>query len=305
MEWRELTLDDIKEIGKLCQTAIPSRYYVTEAALEQKLLRHRCFCKAASYSLWNQGECVGFVGVKLPDCEELLVHTAWLSILVVKTEEQRKGYGTLLLEKAQGTLKAMGIQKLIVGQDFSCLFSGLPEVTEELCGFFRKNNFVVSDESVYYDLEGNVQENLLIEEYPVAQQEARWEVCAYNGEKEALLGFLGREFPGRWRYEVECALKEGKSREEILLLWNRERSEVQGFCMLAEEPDGRGKLGPIGIAEAIRGNGVGEYLLCKSLLQLKNLGRDRVNIDWTILTKFYGKFGFVPERTYCNAYKEL
>ena len=26
--------------------------------------------------------------------------------------------------------------------------------------------------------------------------------------------------------------------------------------------------------------------------QLKKIGRDRVNIDWTILTKFYGKFGF-------------
>ena len=305
MEWRELALDDLGELGRLCQAVIPSNYYVTEAALEQKLLRHRCFCSEASYSLWDKDTCVGFVGVKLPDCEELLPNTAWLSIVAVKQEEQRKGYGTLLLEKAQQTLKAMGIQKLIVGQDFSCLFSGLPEVTEELCGFFRKNHFVVSDESVYYDLEGNVQDNPLIEGYPTAQFESDWSVDAYKGEEDALLGFLQQEFPGRWRYEVERALIEGKPYEEILLLWNREQTKVQGFCMLGKEPDGRGKLGPIGIAQQIRGEGVGEYLLCKSLLQLKNQGRNRVNIDWTILTKFYGKFGFLPGRTYCGAYVEL
>ena len=190
-------------------------------------------------------------------------------------------------------------------QDFSCLFSGLPEVTEELCGFFRKNGFVVSAEYVYYDLEGEVQDNPLIEEFSVAEFEARWKATVYDGEENALLAFLECEFPGRWKYEVECALREGKPHEEIMLLWNKAQTEVLGFCMLSKEPDGRGKLGPIGIAEKIRGNGVGEFFLCKSLQQLKNLGRNRVNIDWTILTKFYGKFGFAPERTYCGAYKEL
>lgn len=305
MEWRKLTPNDVKELGELCQTAIPSHYYVTEAALEQKLFQHRCFCKEASYSVWDDGECIGFVGVKIPDCEKLFSGMAWISILVVKKEEQRKGYGTLLLEKTQKTLKAMGIQKFIVGQDFSCLFSGLPEVTEELCGFFRKNGFVVSAECVYYDLEGNVQDNPLIEEFSVAQFESCWKADAYDGEENALLAFLECEFPGRWKHEVECALREGKSHEEIMLLWDKAQTEVLGFCMLSKEPDGRGKLGPIGIAEKIRGNGVGEFFLCKSLQQLKNLGRNRVNIDWTILTKFYGKFGFVPERTYCGAYKEL
>ena len=305
MEWRKLTPNDVKELGELCQNTIPSRYYVTEAALEQKLFQHRCLCKEASYSVWDDGECIGFVGVKIPDCEELFSGMAWISILVVKKEEQRKGYGTLLLEKTQKTLKAMGIQKLIVGQDFSCLFSGLPEVTEELCGFFRKNGFVVSAECVYYDLEGNVQDNPLIEEFSVAEFETRWKAAVYDGEENALLAFLECEFPGRWKYEVECTLREGKTHEEIMLLWDKAQTEVQGFCMLSKEPDGRGKLGPIGIAGKIRGNGVGEFFLCKSLQQLKNLGRNRVNIDWTILTKFYGKFGFASERTYCGAYKEL
>lgn len=305
MEWRKLVHSDSEALGVLCQETIPSHYYVTEEALKQKLFQHRCFCEGASYSLWENGECLGFIGVKVPDCEELLPATAWLSILAVKKEEQRKGYGTLLLEKAQSSLKAMGIKKWIVGQDFFCFFSGLPEVTEELCGFFRKNQFAVSSNFAYYDLEGNVQENPLMEAFPVEQFDTDWTACAYSGDEAALLAFLKQEFSGRWRFEVECALKEGKSHEEIMLLMRKEQTEVLGFCMLSKEPDGRGKLGPIGIAEKIRGKGVGEYFLCKSLQQLKALGRDRVNIDWTILTKFYGKFGFVPERTYCGAYKNL
>lgn len=305
MEWRKLVHSDIESLEALCQTTIPLHYYVTKEALIQKLFQHRCFCQEASYSLWENGECLGFIGVKVPDCEELLPATAWLSILVIKKEEQRKGYGSLLLEKAQSSLGARGIKKWIVGQDFSCFFSGLPEVTEELCGFFRKNHFVVSDECVYYDLEGTVQENPLLEAFCVEPFDMHWEACAYNGEEAALLAFLQQEFPGRWKFEVECALNEGKSHEEIMLLWDKEQTEVLGFCVLSKEPEGRGKLGPIGIAEKIRGKGVGEYFLYKCLLQLRTLGRDRVNIDWTILTKFYGKFGFVPKRTYCGAYKNL
>ena len=305
MEWRKLTLEDIKEIGELCRGTIPRYYYVTEAALEQKLFGHRCFCEEASYSLWENGRCLGFVGIKVPDSQELFPKEAWLSIVAVKKEKQRKGYGTQLLKKAQESLKTMGTQKLIVGQDFACFFSGLPEVTEEICGFFQKNGFELSKEMLYYDLEGNVQENSQVDEFVTDGFENDWTVCAYDGEQEAFLAFLGKEFPGRWRYEVEWALKEGKDHREIVLLWNPQKTKVFGFCMLGKEPDGRGKLGPIGIAEEIRGKGVGEYFLCKCLQHLRKLGRDRTNIDWTILTKFYGKFGFLPARTYCGAYKEL
>ena len=305
MEWRKLVHSDTECLANLCQAAIPSHYYVTMEALEQKLFSHRCFCEEASYSLWENGECLGFIGVKIPDCEDLLPATAWLSILAVKEEAQRNGYGSLLLEKAQSTLKEMGIQKWIVGQDFFCFFSGLPEVTEKLCGFFRKNNFVVTDDFVYYDLEGNVQKNPRMEAFAAEPFDTQWTACAYQGEEAALLAFLEQEFPGRWKFEVECALKEGKSHQEIMLLWDKVRTEVLGFCMLSKEPDGRGKLGPIGIAEKARGKGVGEYFLYKCLMQLKALDRDRVNIDWTILTKFYGKFDFLQERTYCGAYKNL
>ena len=47
----------------------------------------------------------------------------------------------------------------------------------------------------------------------------------YHGEKEALLGFLDREFPGRWEYEAGTALQHGKAPEEIIMLWTPDRSD--------------------------------------------------------------------------------
>lgn len=305
MEIRKLVLEDIEAISAIAQEVFPANYHVTEKALRRKLFLHPCFCQEASYSLWEDEECLGFIGVKCPGYKNLFPDMAWLSILAVKKDAQRKGYGSLLLEKAEDSLKALGIKKWIVGQDFGCFFSGLPEVTEELCGFFRKNHFEVSDDDPYYDLEGNVQNNPWMENYQADHFREQWSVHTYNKEETALLAFLEQEFPGRWKYEVENALKAGKSPDEIVLLWNQDRSQIQGFCMLGKEADGRGKLGPIGIAKEARGNGVGEYFLWECLQQLKHLERDRVNIDWTILTKFYGKFGFVPERTYCGAHKVL
>lgn len=78
---------------------------------------------------------------------------------------------------------------------------------------------------------------------------------------------------------------------------------VCGFCKIAVQPGGRSGLGPIGIAAGVRGRRLGELLLQRSLLQLRALGAHTVCIDWTILKEYYGKFGFLPERTYRGGMK--
>lgn len=55
----------------------------------------------------------------------------------------------------------------------------------------------------------------------------------------------------------------------------------------------------------IRGHHVGDYILHQSLCQLRKLGVETVNIDWTILKAFYGQFDFYAARTYRAAYMEL
>lgn len=58
-------------------------------------------------------------------------------------------------------------------------------------------------------------------------------------------------------------MQHGKAPEEIIMLWTPDRSELIGYCMLTvekdarQQPNGRGGLGPIGIAKKIRGTSCG------------------------------------------------
>lgn len=99
---------------------------------------------------------------------------------------------------------------------------------------FQRIGFTLNGED-HYDLEGSLTDNAKIEEF----DETPWhDICVtdcYHGEKEALLGFLDREFPGRWEYEAGTALQHGKAPEEIIMLWTPDRSELIGYCMLTVE----------------------------------------------------------------------
>ena len=116
---------------------------------------------------------------------------------------------------------------------------------------------------------------------------------------------MEREFPGRWVFEAKEAIAEGKNPESIVILWNKDKTEIVGYCMISVDEKGYGGLGPIGIAKKIRGKHVGDYILNQSLQQLRKIGAVRVNIDWTILKEFYGQFGFKAERLYLAAYKDF
>lgn len=74
-------------------------------------------------------------------------------------------------------------------------------------------------------------------------------MASYKDNKKELLGFLEREFPGRWVFEAEEAIAEGKDPESIVILWNQDKTEIVGYCMLSVDDKGYGGLGPIGIAK--------------------------------------------------------
>ena len=69
-------------------------------------------------------------------------------------------------------------------------------------------------------------------------------MASYKDNKKELLGFLEREFPGRWVFEAEEAIAEGKDPESIVILWNQDKTEIVGYCMLSVDDKGYGGLGP-------------------------------------------------------------
>ena len=170
--------------------------------------------------------------------------------------------------------------------------------------FFKKNGFTLNRDR-HFDLEADITDNRLIDSFDTSSFDKEFTVASYKDNKKELLGFLEREFPGRWVFEAKEAITEGKDPESIVILWDKDKTEIVGYCMLSVDERGYGGLGPIGIAKKIRGKHVGDYILNQSLQQLRKIGAVRVNIDWTILKDFYGQFGFKAERLYRAAYKEL
>jgi predicted N-acetyltransferase YhbS len=140
---------------------------------------------------------------------------------------------------------------------------------------------------------------------------------AQADDYDAVLAFLRREFPGRWRYEFEQLVAAGARIADYMVLWT-DRG-VDGCCLLTFEDSYRpidrfypyrlprpwGQLGSIGVSEDLRGQGFGAALLDAGLRRLHNNGVNGCVIDWTGIVDFYAKFGFAPYRSYMILSKPL
>lgn len=152
-----------------------------------------------------------------------------------------------------------------------------------------------------------------------AQRNTRLETKSCTREDvPGLLDFLAENFPGRWLYDTQERLKVEPTPADILVLKGQGR--IWGFCHLYHAGSrrigpgiywrkalgpGYGGLGPIGVSRDLRGRGLGFALLCYGVQRLKELGVQRMVIDWTTLADFYGKIGFKPWRSYLAYSRKL
>lgn len=313
--WKEIRLDlfaplteaDLDSAAALCAQVFPSQYGMNAQKLQRCLFAAPDFSPECSFTLRNPrtGSLIGVAGVKVSQERELYPDTAWLSLLAVSHEAQGLGWGRLMLLHLDTLLRARGIRRVYAGQDMGCFFSGIPAPTPEKGRFFQHAGFTLNRD-LHYDLEARVDRNPAMDAFDPTPFEKDFQLRPFRPEDaSAFTQFVEDQFPGRWHMEVRQSLAEGKDPEQIVLLWNKAGTQVQGYCMLHFDPQGTSGLGPIGIASDIRGQHLGDYLLHGSLTQLRKLGAETVNIDWTILVKFYGQFGFTPKRTYLAAYQDI
>ncbi len=238
---------------------------------------------------------------------EPLVNThreGWLDLLVVAPALQGQGLGRRLLAAAERWLAAQGCGGVQVGGGLRPFAPGAP-ASSRAAAFFEHHGYTA------FGPAWDMAANLATYEPPPAMRDAPCAVHpATPAQVDALLGFLRREFPGRWRYEAEMFLADGGRISDFMLLWT-ERG-VDG-CSLLTFPDSVrpmerfypyalpkpwGQLGSIGISADRRGQGFGAALLDAGLRRLHNNGVNGCVIDWTTLLDFYGKFGFAPYREY-------
>jgi GNAT superfamily N-acetyltransferase len=106
-----------------------------------------------------------------------------------------------------------------------------------------------------------------------------------HAEAPRVLAFVEREFGRIWRFEAAKAFESEVPQAFI----TEEDGEVTGFAVHDVNNRGLAFFGPTGVAESMRGRGLGCALLLASLEDLRRLGYSRAVIPWTDALEFYRK----------------
>ncbi|MEP6896255.1 MAG: GNAT family N-acetyltransferase, partial [Chloroflexota bacterium] len=212
----------------------------------------------------------------------------WVSAIAVQPSAQRQGIGTALMNWAKDWLKEHGCKRIRIGGNLRPFLPGLPYAMRECVPFFEKHGYQPSADQPYeYDIARSLKDYRSIYTKPANANLVPMQL----GEEHLLLDFLHREYPGRWEFEAQEFIKNSGRASDFLLL--HVDGAVQGFCRLtlsdSERPIERfypqrlpqpwGQYGPLGLSKAVRGKGLGGYLIDAAAVHMQSLGVDGCVID--------------------------
>jgi GNAT superfamily N-acetyltransferase len=275
---------------------------------------------------WQDGQAAGAVLVTAPRQpspeSHLFPPQGWIEAMAVLPAYQRHGIGRALLQWAEGWLLDHGCETARLGAGMRPFAPGLPVELGTL-PFFERYGWETS-ESHSFDLARLISgTEPFFTLSPERRAMLRFSQPARPEDKDHLLGFLAREFPGRWWFECQEILAEGGDISDYILTWTDDpdsgRGEIASFVRLTFEdslwpadryypqrlPRPWSALGTVGTASKLRGQGYSAVTIYTGLERLRSKGVQSCVIDWTGLVDFYGKFGFHVYREYYPLFKAL
>ena len=305
----------IAAIADLWNAACGPDLAITERFVRFNLQPATGAIQAGQLAVQN-GQPAGFVlASALPDDPATSPpEVGWIEAIAVLPTFQGRGVGSSLLAWAKEWLAGQGCMYARLGGGLHYFTPGLP-VELGADSFFRNRGYQGRPDDEYV---WDVARDLSNYQHPIPSAQSAINIRpAQTQDADAMLEFLQREFPGRWRFEFQEFMRDGGRTSDYVLLWT-ERG-VDGCCRLTFEdsiwpierfymrrlPRLWGQLGSIGISADCRGKGYGAALLEGGLRYLRKSGVRGCVIDWTGLLDFYGKFGFEPYRQYAMLVKQL
>jgi GNAT superfamily N-acetyltransferase len=181
-----------------------------------------------------------------------------LRLIAVDPEHRRRGIGSRLLHGRVAFAEA--------GNYFT---PGVIESDTATRAFFAKHGFIEEQWT------SNLETTQLPESIPAGVQRVS------EATRERVLAFVASHFGPAWRFECQNA----GSR----LFFIERDGEIAGFAAHDATNRGLGFFGPTGVAESMRGRGLGTLLLHASLADFRTMGYTRVVIPWTEAIDFYAK----------------
>lgn len=272
--------------------------------------------KEASYVCYDDDKIVGFIIGKIWNYDYLIskyLDASWISLIYVTPKYRRQGIGTTLLNYACDTFLSLNKKCINLGSDMLNFFPGLPQDLKNFLPWFINRGF----ESTYqtHDLikHGNSSDFMLCND-----SKYTFRVSTIK-DKDKLLSFLNKCFPGRWYFEALLYYENGGDGREYFICLN-ELNEVIAFSKVCYPNtlidlisyshtyrarfEKLGGIGPLGVDPAYRGKHLGSDIVKGSINVLKAYSNDYI-IDWTGLLEFYRPMGFEVWKAYFYVNKKL
>lgn len=273
------------------------------------------FYEGSCIAIDNDHNVIGFIVTKKWQEQldtKMSSRNSWIQVLLVDHRHRQNGIGTKLLKHAESALASSGLNKVVLGRDPWHYFPGIPKQYGEVCAWFEKRGYQAQgsdyDLICQYDNPDNP---------PVQAGDVTFSILDKK-DKDQLLEFLHRCFPGRWEYEAIHYFQKGGTGREFLVL--KKNNQIIGFCRIN---DGRspfiaqnvywaplfneelGGIGPLGIDANERKQGYGLAIVEAGVERLRNRNIDTIVIDWTGLVDFYNKLGYEVWKSYISLEKDI
>jgi len=290
--------EDIEPVTNLWKILFKNHILSAKSLWQYTLLRSD-FDPAGSFVARQNGQLIGVIMAtvmripetgsgELPGC---------IPVIMVRPEHQKKGIGRALLEKGEGYLRARGKERARAGyptyiRGTILSLMGVDAQWKESFWFFRHHDYKLVEimDSAKVDLEGfQVPERILEIERRARRQGIEVGVLTEQKQGE-FLGFLKEAFSGWHREFAERIRQRQVVLDNVLVL--TQAGQIVGFAGPFDIPESRAAaLGiGIGLKEQLRGRGLGNIILFRSLAMI----RDKAGRECYI-------FGVGPKRYYEHA----
>ncbi|MCI6508046.1 MAG: GNAT family N-acetyltransferase [Bacilli bacterium] len=258
-------------------------------------------CDDASYVALDHDKVVGFIIGKTWESNFVIgdyEDSGWISLIYVHPKYRNKGIGTKLLELAETEFDRLNKKIIHIGRDYNDFFPGLPIALGSPLEWFEKRGYIKP-----YDTCDLINKNK--EKIALKNKDLEYRLATLD-DKEKILQFMERNWPGRWTKEtIDYWSNGGTGREYLICI---ENSKVIAFakigypdtseCLIGNSQTWRGHfkalggIGPLGVDKDCRGRHIGFDIVAEGKNILIDANASDIIIDWTGLTDFYARFGF-------------
>jgi beta-N-acetylhexosaminidase len=252
---------------------------------------------------------LGFVATQTKPKKHQAQPRGEIMLLLVEKTQQRTGIGTRLLAAGLAQLKRKGMLDVQLGGGGNGYFwPGVPTNLPGAVSFFEALGWRYTEKSVdmVLNLQNYTTPTFVWER--IQSQRLVFQIANQHDFSD-LLRFEKANFP-QW-YGHFLSKYEQRQYGDVLSVKDHTNTIV-GSIIVESDPiweqllgENTGTIGAVGVAEEMRGQGIGLALAAKATEMLKIRNMTTAFLGWTGLIDWYGKLGYTVWREYQMSWKQL